>query len=172
MRHLTNGIAFIVLIFLCANSYAQPPSNPGQPDVPGQGRGLENRPLFQAGNPPATPGNRTNFENLPSREQLDPNEFKTLDLPPNANENANENANKFRSDQLLVRFFEGTSESEIEDFEDEYELERLDVISIVGLYLYKLPSGLPPPAALQQLKRDSVVKEVTYNYILELDEPI
>ena len=64
MRHLTNGITFIALIFLCVNIYAQPPTNPGQPDVPGQGGGLDNRPAFPLENRPIPPGVRKNFEEL------------------------------------------------------------------------------------------------------------
>ena len=81
----------------------------------------------------------------------------------------NEKSKDYIESELLVKFKRVLSEEELRDFKEKYNLEILDVITNIGVYHFKILSGLSVKEAVLELSEDSLVEYAEPNYIMRFE---
>lgn len=75
---------------------------------------------------------------------------------------------KYVEGELLVKFKEGTSQDEIEQFVSDYNLQMLDIIKGINVYRFKIPADTTVEEMLEKLNQHPYVKYAEPNYIYKL----
>jgi hypothetical protein len=80
-----------------------------------------------------------------------------------------EKSKDYMESEVLVKFKKALSEEELRNFKDKYNLEVLDVITNIGVYHFKILSGLSVKEAVLELSEDSLIEYAEPNYIMKFE---
>jgi hypothetical protein len=80
-----------------------------------------------------------------------------------------EKSKDYMESEVLVKFKRVLSEEELRNFKEKYNLEVLDVITNIGVYHFKILSGLSVKEAVLELSEDSLIEYAEPNYVIKFE---